>query len=137
MKFSIRQRTTRERRAGFDQDVKRGNEKECVSLLRAVIPELPHSSQWQEGNPVTPENAAAIPPGTAIATFEDGHYGNAPHGNHAAIFLGPDIDEEGRVRGIQVIDQSSGWQAREHTLPFGEPASGHGYYADQFSVIRR
>lgn len=66
-----------------------------------------------------------------------GRYDNAATGNHAAIFLGPDIDEEGRVRGIQVIDQSSGWHAREHTLPFGEPASGHGYYADQFSVIRR
>lgn len=119
------------------KDVNPKNVRECVSLVRAVIPELPHSSQWQEGDAVTPENAGTIPPGTAIATFEDGRYGNAATGNHAAILLGPDIDEDGRVRGIKVIDQSSGWQAREHTLPFGEPASGHGYYADQFSVIRR
>jgi hypothetical protein len=31
--------------------------------------------------------AGTIPSGTAIATFEDGRYGNAPHGNHAAIFI--------------------------------------------------
>jgi hypothetical protein len=40
------------------------NERECVSLVRAVIPELPHSSQWRERDPVTLENVATIPPGT-------------------------------------------------------------------------
>jgi hypothetical protein len=68
-------------------DVKPGNVKQCVSLLRAVIPELPHSSRWTEGDPVTPENAGTIPPGTAIATFTGGRYANAASDNHAAIFL--------------------------------------------------
>ena len=66
--------------------VKPGNEKQCVSLVRAVIPELSHSSQWKEGDPVTADNARTITPGTAIATFTDGRYSNARNGNHAAIF---------------------------------------------------
>ncbi|MGH6837464.1 MAG: BPSL0067 family protein [Methylocella sp.] len=61
--------------------------KQCVSLVRAVIPELPHSSLWREGVPITPENNGNIPPGTAIATFAAGRYANAASGNHAAIFL--------------------------------------------------
>ena len=105
--------------------------------MRAVIPELPHSSQWKEGDPVTPENVAAISPGTAIATFEDGRYGNAANGNHAAIFLGPHVGADGVMDGIIVIDQSDSFPARLHTLPFEKPASGGGYLAGQFSVILR
>ena len=120
------------------KDVKPKSVRECVSLVRAVIPELPHASEWRgrEGDKITPENVAAIPPGTAIATLVNGRYGNAATGNHAAIIFGPDIDEDGRVRGIQVVDQSDGFQARLHTLPFEKPASGRGYLAGQFSVIR-
>ena len=66
------------------KDVQRGNERECVFLVRAVIPELPHSSQWREGDLVTPENVATIPPGTVTATFENGRNGNAATGNLAA-----------------------------------------------------
>ena len=121
------------------KDVKRGNLKQCVSLLRAVIPELPHSSQWQQGDPVTPENAAAIPPGTAIATFTDGRYGNAPHGNHAAIFLGPDTDDDGNF-GIRVLDQFEGrhqdpGEARERFYSF-EPSRRSHYLAGAFSIIQ-
>ncbi|MGB6177498.1 MAG: BPSL0067 family protein [Methylocella sp.] len=118
-------------------DVKPGNEKECVSLVREVIPKFPHSSQWQEGDPVTPENAGTIPPGTAVATFVNGRYGNAASGNHAAICLGPHVDDDGSTDGIVVVDQSEYFPARAHTLPFDEPASGRGYRAGQFSVIRR
>lgn len=121
------------------KDVQQGNEKECVSLVRAVIPELPHSSDWwgREGVKVTPENVAAIPPGTAVATFVNGRYANAATGNHAAIFFGPHFDPDGVMDGIIVIDQSDSFPARLHTLPFEKPASGGGYLAGQFSVILR
>ncbi|MBO0733878.1 MAG: hypothetical protein J2P49_06100, partial [Methylocapsa sp.] len=41
----------------YPKDVKPGNEKECVSLVQAVIPKIPHSSQWTAGDPVTSESA--------------------------------------------------------------------------------
>jgi hypothetical protein len=88
------------------KDVTPDNEKQCVSLVRAVIPELPHSSQWKEGDRITPENARKIAPGAAIATFKNGRYGNAPHGNHAAIFLRAGM-RNGK-EGIQVLDQFEG-----------------------------
>jgi hypothetical protein len=118
------------------KDVNPANMQECVSLVRAVIPELPHSSQWKEGDPVTPESVKDLAPGTAIATFnEDGRYGNAPQGNHAAIFLGPEIDEEGRVRGIEVIDQSRRVKARSRSFPFDRSVGDHRYRASDFSII--
>jgi hypothetical protein len=90
----LKQAAENKRTPGWLQpkDVKPRNLRECVFLVRAVIPELPHSSQWRGGDPVTPENVETIPPGTAIATFVNGSYGNAASGNHAAIFLvhGPD-----------------------------------------------
>jgi hypothetical protein len=95
----------------------------------------PHSSQWREGDPVTPENAATIPPGTAVATFEDGRYGNAASGNHAAIFHGPHYNADGLRTGIDVVDQSEFFQAQEHAVLFA--TTGRGYRADEFSVIRR
>ncbi|MGH6850260.1 MAG: BPSL0067 family protein [Methylocella sp.] len=84
--------------------------------MQAVFPELPHSSQWQEGDPVTPDNAGTIPPGTAIATFENGRYGNAATGNHAAIFLGPHYNVDGLRDGIDVVDQSERFQAQERAF---------------------
>ena len=46
----------------------------------------------------------ALPPGTAIATFDaTGRYANHSHGNHAAIYLSQDAS------GIRVIDQ---WNRR-------------------------
>ncbi|MGH9455536.1 MAG: BPSL0067 family protein [Terriglobia bacterium] len=119
------------------KDVTRGNDKQCVSLVRAVIPDLPHSSQWWEGGPVTPENAGAIPPGTAIATLEDGRSGNAQHWNHAAIYLDADSDQ-GRA-GIHVLDQFVGrhgdpGEVKERFYPF-EPSPDSHYLAGAFSVI--
>lgn len=69
------------------RDVDPRNVKQCVSLLRAVIPELPHSSQWREGDPITPDSVKDLAPGTAIATFTDGIYAIAASGNRAAIVL--------------------------------------------------
>jgi hypothetical protein len=103
---------------------------------QAVVPELPHSSQWKEGDPITPESVKDLAPGTAIATFTDGRYANAWSGNHAAIFLGPVIDDQGRVTGIAVIDQSQRFKAQSRTFPFDRPAGSHGYLAEEFSVIR-
>ncbi|MFZ3327294.1 MAG: hypothetical protein WA231_16010, partial [Methylocella sp.] len=44
------------------------NEKQCVSLVRAVIPSLPHSSQCREGDPVATKDVFSlmkIAPGAA------------------------------------------------------------------------
>jgi len=107
----------------------------CVFLVRAVIPMLPHSSQWQEGDPVTPESVKDLAPGTAIATFEDGRYGNASHGNHAAIFLNA-VPKDGEP-GIHILDQYAGrrgeGKAETRFYPFN-PTKGSHYFATQFSV---
>jgi hypothetical protein len=135
----LKQAAENKRTPGWLQpkDVKPENVRECVFLVRAVIPELPHSSQWRGGAPVTPENVETNPPGTAIATFVNGRYGNAASGNHAAIFLGPHVDDAGSTDGIIVVDQSDSFQAQARTFPFEKPASGRGYRAGRFSVIRR
>lgn len=60
-----------------------GNQ-QCVALVRhyAVIPPTP---TWQAGAHVL--DGGMIVPGTAIATFVNGHYPNNPHGNHAAFYM--------------------------------------------------
>jgi hypothetical protein len=70
----------------YPEDVTPRNEKQCVSLVRAVIPSLPHSSQCREGDPVTPDSVKNLESGTAIATFDNGQDDNARSGNHAANF---------------------------------------------------
>ena len=103
-----------------------------------MIPELPHSSQWKEGDPITPENSGTISPGTAIATFTDGSYDNAQHGNHAAIFL-HSASEKG-LPGILVLDQFEGrhgdkGEVKERFYSF-EPSHDSHYLAGAFSVIQ-
>lgn len=69
---------------------------ECVELIKQKMG-APASSQWQEGTKIT--RGVDVAPGTAIATFIDGHYPNNPTGQHAAIYLGQDS------RGIKVLEQ--------------------------------
>lgn len=75
-------------------------------------------------------------PGTAIATFEDGRYGNVSHGNHAAIFL--NAEPKDGEPGIHVLDQYAGrrgeGEAEIRFYPFN-PTKGSHYFAAQFSVI--
>jgi len=60
----LKQAAENKRTPGWLQpkDVNPRNVRECVSLVRAVIPELPHSSQWKEGDPITPESAKDLAP---------------------------------------------------------------------------
>ncbi|MYM69828.1 BPSL0067 family protein [Pseudoduganella sp. FT55W] len=69
---------------------------QCVVLIQHYTDAGP-ASGWRQGeaafgNPM-------IRKGTAIATFKDGRYPNAKHGNHAAFFLRQGIN------GIYVMDQ--------------------------------
>jgi hypothetical protein len=77
-----------------------------------------------------------LAPGTAIATFKNGRYGNAAHGNHAAIFL--NAEPKNGEPGIHVLDQYVGrqgeGQAEIRFYPFHPSPYSH-YLATQFSVI--
>ena len=83
---------------------------ECVEFIRQTLG-APHTSRWHEGTKIrrlSPGETDPIPPGSAIATFENGTYpqeGNT--GKHAAIYLGQDEN------GIQVLDQ---WRRQERVL---------------------
>lgn len=59
----------------------------CVDLIKGLVPGLKGipTSAWHQGARVL--DTSALTPGTAIATFENGHYPNHPHGNHAALFV--------------------------------------------------
>jgi hypothetical protein len=60
----------------------------CVDLVKELVPGLKGrpTSVWRHGVRVL--DTSALTPGTAIATFVDGHYPNMAHGNHAALFVG-------------------------------------------------
>lgn len=119
-------------------DVHPGNEKECVSLVRAAIPGLDRSGTWRKGEKITEDGALALEPGTAIATFRaDGTYGNE-HGDHAAIFQRYGKDGSGRD-GIFVIDQFNQkiGEVKERFYPFTRRPHENGYSAGQFSTIAK
>lgn len=73
--------------------------KQCVALIQRYSPGVGHTSLWQEGETVFGNQT--ITRGTAIATFVNGSYPSAPHGNHAAYFLHHTVD------GFYVMDQWS------------------------------
>lgn len=73
--------------------------KQCVALVQHYA-KLPHSSTWKEGGKVM--GNATIVKGTAVATFVNGKYPSAAHGNHAAFYLSQDAG------GIWIMDQWSG-----------------------------
>lgn len=68
----------------------------CVALVQHYAA-VPHTSTWQEGAAV--RGNTTIAKGTAIATFVNGKYPNAAHGNHAAFYVSQD------ATGIKVMDQ--------------------------------
>jgi len=68
----------------------------CVPLVQQYA-RCPQYSGWRQGAAVKDNTKIAL--GTAIATFVNGKYPNAPTGNHAALFIGQDED------GIWVVDQ--------------------------------
>src|SRR5207249_2984970 len=80
---------------------------ECVAFVREASG-APASSAWQEG--VKVHGASDLSRGTAIATFENGHYMNYTTGNHAAVYLSQDD------HGIRVMDQWRGQPVHERTI---------------------
>jgi hypothetical protein len=102
---------------------------QCVTLVKALTG-APASSLWHEGAAITPLSAASLLPGTAIATFVNGHYPNAPHGNHAAIFVGAVKD------GIKVLDQWVGHAPIQRVIKFNHaPNAGVAQCPEKYSVV--
>lgn len=62
-----------------------------------------------------------LKPGTAIATFVNGKYPNAAHGNHAALYVKQDMG------GIWVADQ---WKDKKQVTIRKLPFLGKNRYAD-------
>lgn len=69
---------------------------QCVALVQ-FYGGAPHHRGWKAGAAVM--NNKDIQPGTAIATFVNGHYLSHSKGNHAALFL------RHGIKGIWVMDQ--------------------------------
>jgi len=116
-------------------DVHAGNERQCVSLVRAETPGLPHSSEWNAG-PNIIYGDPTIQPGTALATFgPDGKYGEG-HGDthHAVVFQGWQMGDDG-AKGMNVVEQANHLPAREHFIPFDAPSNQNRYQAENYSPI--
>lgn len=60
---------------------------QCVSMVKKFA-HAPATSQWREG--VRVRGNYLLRPGTAIATFINGHYPSYATGNHAALYCGQD-----------------------------------------------
>jgi len=103
---------------------------ECVRLLQEIIHNMPVTAKWRAGAKV--KGNLNIPKGTAIATFFNGRYPSARHGNHAALYVGQD------EKGIWVIDQFNDERKKfqkinKRPLRFGAPYSSNN--GDLFYVI--
>jgi hypothetical protein len=98
---------------------------QCVAYVQAAA-SAPHTSHWRRGAKV---RGGAIPPGTAIATFDaPGTYGNHTDGrSHAAILIAEQDD------GLQVWDQWTGHPVAQRTIRWGQPKASNS--GDAFYVI--
>jgi hypothetical protein len=101
----------------------------CVRLVQEEAG-VPHTSTWRRGEQV---RGAAVPRGTAIATFNDaGRYVNDTKGaSHAALFL------EEKPDGLLVVDQ---WQGKvggvgERLIRFRNGAGDAANDGDRFYVV--
>jgi hypothetical protein len=96
---------------------------ECVSYVKAVVPNLPQTSLWKKGALVKGKNISA---GTVIATFNAaGHYSG-----HAAIY------ENQTSSGLNVVDQwikPPAQPIHRRMLRFG--AHGNSNNGDNFFVV--
>jgi hypothetical protein len=102
--------------------------KECVALAKAYVGATGTVRDWRKGSNVLDGN---LKPGTPIATFMDregnpsqyydGGVGTGKRGNdttHAAVFLGYERDQTGKITGIRVADQwSTSNGVRYRTFP--------------------
>lgn len=102
---------------------------QCVRFVQKVAG-APVTPKWRAGPKVRGNDA--IPPGTAIATFErDGTYTSAP-GNHAAIYIGQN------ETGILVYDQWRDQPVHQRLIRFagGADRKSKSNDADFYHVIR-
>jgi hypothetical protein len=115
---------------------------DCVELIKAFAPGLigKPTSAWRPGATVI-EVASTLQPGTAIATFEQGHFPHRSTGQHAAFFVAS------AGAGIYVIDQWKGdpknkpYVSMRHIERKGKKKDGSfvdpSNNAEAFSVIER
>lgn len=103
---------------------------QCVTLVKELTGASP-SSLWREGRNVGDilRKRGEIAEGTAIATFENGHYPNRPHGNHAAIFV------RAVAGGFEVFDQWKGQAPIKRILRFNRPAIDGVKRAELYAVV--
>jgi len=117
-------------------------EGDCVELIKALAPGLigKPTSAWRPGARVV-DVARTLQRGTAIATFENGHFPHRKTGQHAAFFIAT------AGAGIYVMDQWKGDQEHKPTVSmrhigrkgrnkdgsFVDPSNN----AEAFSVIER
>jgi hypothetical protein len=104
---------------------------QCVAFVEAAAI-MPATYRWTQGKKV--RNNVAIQPGTAIATFQHGHYLNNLFGlSHAAIYLRQTHE------GIYVLDQWDHHQKRqvvhERLIHFRHGVGKPDNDGDQFYVI--
>lgn len=99
---------------------------QCVAFVQKVA-DAPTTSVWTQG--VKVKDSAYITPGTAIATFVDGHYPNHAHGNHAAIYISHDS------QGIQVWDQWTSQPVHRRTIRYHGGTGSASNDGDAFYVI--
>lgn len=99
---------------------------QCVAYVRAAAG-APPTAQWTQGDKV---RDSGIVSGTAIATFQDGHYQNHTNGDsHAAIY----IEQDGN--GLWVYDQWTGQPVHKRLIRFRGGAGTANNDGDAFSVI--
>jgi hypothetical protein len=98
----------------------------CVAFVQAAA-NCPHTSHWRPGRRV---RGGQVERGTAIATFQEGRYGNHTDGrSHAAILLA----EEGG--GLRVLDQWRGQPVHERVIRFKGGQGTPNNDGDAFRVI--
>jgi hypothetical protein len=108
---------------------------QCVALVQ-IFAGAPVSTAWRQGEAVVGNTMLAK--GTAIATFDNGHYANHAHGNHAALFL------RSAAGGIYIVDQWKTKKSQKITSRFiksqGKDKNGDFKFpsdnADAFFVIK-
>jgi hypothetical protein len=89
---------------------------------------LPLTKYWFEGPKV--KGVDVVPKGTAIATFVNGKYPNASHGNHVAIYIDQDP-----VKGLLVFDQWTGRAAGYRWMKWGDGVSDRSNDGAAMSII--
>ncbi|MCC6552848.1 MAG: BPSL0067 family protein [Polyangiaceae bacterium] len=99
---------------------------QCVAFVQQCAG-APSTSVWQQGELV--KSSSTISKGTAIATFENGHYPNRSSGNHAAIYVSHDD------QGITVWDQWSGQTVHQRKIRYKGGEGSASNDGDQFYVI--